>query len=453
MSIAPARRAVLVTLGRVRQRNAFARETLDAVVAGRGLSGADRALATRLAFGVLATQGVLDEAIDRFATRPGRIEPRVRDALRLAAYELLYTRVPARATVNEGVEAVRDVAPGLVGFANAVLRRLADVAPDFPWGDADTDTAALARLTGHPEWMAALIEADWGRGVAAAFMRADIEPAPLYVWHDPFKGPFEAALAALTADGADPIPAEPPGCIACGTPGAAVRGAALADGLVLVADAAAQLAARVAGPSPGQTVVDLAAGRGTKTIQLQAFAVAHGGPAHIVAIDVHTFKTKESKRRLDALGVPGVTVCAVDATDMTALDVAVPGGAECVLIDAPCSGLGTLRRRVDKRWRLTIGDIDALGPLQAAMLQAGAHLVRPGGTVVYSTCSVARRENHDIVRGLLDSGSTPAFRTREISGDVPDTWRRWIGPEGWFQSMPESGGPDGHFVAAFERVG
>jgi 16S rRNA (cytosine967-C5)-methyltransferase len=453
MSIAPARRAALDTLARVRQRNAFARETLDAVVAGRELTDADRGLATRLAYGVLATEGVLDEAIDRFATHPGRIEPRVRDALRLAAYELLYTRVPARATVNEGVEAVRGVSPGLAGFANAVLRRLSEVAADFPWGDADTDTAALARLTGHPEWIASLVAADWGLDAAAAFMRADIEPPPLYVWHDPFRGSFEAALAALRSDGAEPVPDEPPGCIVCGTPGAAVRGSALADGLVLVADAAAQLAARIASPGPGQTVVDLAAGRGTKTIQLQALAVARGGPANIVAIDVHGFKTKESKRRLEALGVPGVTVCEIDATDMAALDVAVPGGADVVLVDAPCSGLGTLRRRVDKRWRLTLGDIDALGPLQAAMLQAGAHLVRPGGTVVYSTCSVARRENHEIVTAFLGGESAGVFRTREITGGVPDTWRRWIGPEGWFQSMPESGGPDGHFVAALERVG
>jgi 16S rRNA (cytosine967-C5)-methyltransferase len=453
MSIAPARRAALDTLARVRQRNAFARETLDAVVAGRDLSGADRALAARLAYGVLATQGVLDEAIDRFATHPARIEPRVRDALRLAAYELLYTRVPARATVNEAVEAVRKVSAGLAGFANAVLRRLSEVAADFPWGDADADTAVLARLTGHPAWIAALIEDDWGRAAAAAFMRADLEPAPLYVWHDPFRGRFETAFAALSADGADPVLAEPPGCIACEAPGAAVRGAALSDGLVLVADAAAQLAARVADPRTGQTVVDLAAGRGTKTVQLQALAIAAGGPAHLVALDIHAFKTDESRRRLEALGVPDVTVSAIDATDDAALAAVVPEGADVVLIDAPCSGLGTLRRRVDKRWRLCIGDIDALTPLQAAMLAAGARLVRPGGTVVYSTCSVARRENHDIVRNFLGGGLGATFTTREISAAVPETWRRWIGPEGWFQSMPESGGPDGHFVAALVKQG
>jgi 16S rRNA (cytosine967-C5)-methyltransferase len=453
VSVTPARRAALDTLARVRQRSAYARETLDAVVSGRSLSPEDRALAARLAYGVLSTQGVLDEAIDRLADRPGRIEPRVRDALRLAAYEMLYTRLPARATVNEAVEAVRGVSPGLAGFANAVLRRLSGEAADFPWGDPDTDTAALARLTGHPAWIAQLVEEDWGRSVAAAFMRADAGTAPLYVWHDPFRGGLTGALQVLETDGAAPTEAEPPGCIVCGVPGAAVRGRALADGLVLVADAAAQLAARVLRPAPGSTVVDLAAGRGTKTVQLQALAVAAGGPAHVFAIDLHPFKIQESERRFAGIGVPDVTALALDATDATALDAALPDGADSVLVDAPCSGLGTLRRRVDKRWRLAPADVDALRPLQAGMLEAGARLVRPGGTVVYSTCSVARRENHYIVREFLASDAGRAFRTRDISADVPVPWRRWIGPEGWFQSMPETDGPDGHFVAALEKTG
>jgi 16S rRNA (cytosine967-C5)-methyltransferase len=127
--------------------------------------------------------------------------------------------------------------------------------------------------------------------------------------------------------------------------------------------------------------------------------------------------------------------------------------ADAVLLDAPCSGLGTLRRRPEKRWRLLPQEIDALAGLQAVLLSQGASLVRPGGVVVYSTCSLARAENHDVVAAFLGSEDGDGFATRDIRDEVPEEWRRWIGPEGWFQSAPETGGPDGHFVAAFVRKG
>jgi 16S rRNA (cytosine967-C5)-methyltransferase len=454
VSIAPARRAALKVLKRVREREAFGPETLDAVLTASGLSQADLALATRLTYGTLQTSGVLDEAIDRLVAKSSGIEPRVRDALRLASYELLFARTPARAAVHEGVDAVRAVRPQAAGMANAVLRKLADEASTFPWGDPEADDLALARLTAHPLWMVELLVSDLGRELATRMLHADLEPAPLYLWHNPFAGQFGEALALLEHDGADPRPCEPPGCIEAGSPAAAVRGECVASGMCLVTDSAAQMAARAVDPRPGQLIVDIAAGRGTKTVQLQAIAVAHGGPADLVAVDVHGFKAEILARRMIRTGVPGVRVVTGDATDVRSV-VGMPavGSVDAVLLDAPCSGLGTLRRRAEKRWRLTEPDIDGLTQLQYDLLTQSASLVRPGGVVVYSTCSVARRENHDVLARFLGSPEGSAFKTRDITEAVPAAWRRWIGPEGWFQSVPEPAGPDGHFVAAIERTG
>lgn len=454
MSVSPARKAALRALARVRTRAGYASETLDAVVSSSRLSSQDVALATRLTYGTLQTVGVLDWVIDRYATRPGAIEPQVRDALRVATYEILYLSTPAWAAVDEGVEAVRRARPQAATLANAILRRVADQAASFPWGDPSADDEALARATGHPGWMADLFVQDLGREAARAVMESANEPAPLYLWRNPFVASLPEAMAALEQDGARPFECGPAGCIVAGEPAAAVRGQAVARSLALVSDAAAQLVAPALDAHPGRRLVDIGAGRGTKTVQMQASAVARGGPAAVWAVDLHAFKTRVLAQRLADLHVPQVTVLEGDATHVASI-VGLPeaGTADGVLVDAPCSGLGTLRRHPDKRWRLSPHEIEPLARLQATLLREAASLVRPGGLVVYSTCSLARRENHDVVSGFLGEGSGSVFRTRSLAHVVPPPWTGWVGPEGWFQSLPLAGGPDGHFIAALERTG
>jgi len=201
-------------------------------------------------------------------------------------------------------------------------------------------------------------------------------------------------------------------------------------------------------------VVDIAAGRGTKTVQLQASCVEAGAPAAVFAVDVHAFKTRVLSERMRELRVPGVTALTGDARDPASVPgMPAAGSADIVLLDAPCSGLGTLRRRADRRWKLAPGDLAELAMLQADLLAASSSLVRPGGIVLYSTCSVARCENHDVVAAFLSGRLGASFKTRDAGGAVPVAWRRWVGPDGWFQSVPEPGGPDGHFAAVLERVG
>ena len=453
MSVAPARRAALTVLQRVRQRSAFGPETLDTVLRSLDLGAADSALATRLAYGTLESIGTLDEALDRFITRPERVEPAVRDALRLAAYELLFARTPPRAAVHEGVEAVKSLRAPAAGLANAILRRLAEAAHAFPWGDPEHDDAALARATAHPLWLVELWTRELGRARATAALQADMGAAPLYLWWNPFCGPRAEALRILQEDGADPSEQRPEGCFRAGRAHEAVVGRAVAEGRVLIVDAAAQLAAHVVGAHPGGTLVDVAAGRGTKTTQLQALNVQAGSAGRMVAVDIHAFKTGVLERRMVELGVPGVTALTGDALRLsTVAGLPAPSSTDAVLLDAPCTGLGALRRRPEKRWRVTGEDVARLAELQLALLRSSAALVRPGGRMVYSTCTVSRAENHEVAAAFLrlEEGM---FHTADISDRVPVEWRGDIGAEGWFQSVPRADGPDGHFVAAFERSG
>jgi 16S rRNA (cytosine967-C5)-methyltransferase len=450
---APARRAALEAVRQVREREAFGHEVLSSVIARSRLSARDSAFATRLAYGTLATQGVLDEVLDKRLNDPAAVQPRVRDVLRLGSYELLFMRSPARAVVHESVEAVKVSDRGASGLVNAVLRRVAESADAFPWGDPEEDAEVLGRMTGSPAWLVDMWEAELGRERAKAVLESSLEPAPLYVLHNPFRGGLAALVDVLESDGADPETCLPDGCVLCANAAPAVRGEALREGLAIVSDSGAQLPAIVAAPKETDVVLDVAAGRGTKTIGLQAASVRSGGPASILAIDVHAFKITELERRMEALLVPGVTGVVADATDAEALRGALGGRVpSVVLVDAPCSGLGTLRRHPDALWRMDPERIPRLAELQLEMLRSAARAAPEADAIIYTTCTVSRRENGDVVEAFLSEGAGRDYRTDPLDDRVPGSWRETVTPEGWLQSLPLRGGPDGHFVARLVRT-
>ncbi len=447
MSVAPARRAALSVLGRVRRDGAFSGPVLAAELSKASLTPADAGLATRLAYGTLSAEGVLDEVLDRFVN--GRIEPQIRDVLRLAAFELLFGRAPAYAVVDQAVVIARGVRSQAAGLVNAVVRRVAESADTFPWGDPAHDLDALARSTAHPRWIVDLAIASLGAEAAREMLACGLEPAPSFVRLDPFAQPQQSTLEMLA--GADPSRHLPDAdCYLLGHPAAAFRGRPDHVGWFAM-DAAAQMAPRAVDPVGGMSVLDVGAGRGNKTICLQAIASRTGGTAAITAVDVHEGKVAALRARLAEARVPGVTVQACDARDL----VSCFGGADFdgVLVDAPCSGLGTLRRYPEKRWRLDPGTPRRMSELQAEMLASAAAVVRPGGAVVYSTCSVAREENAEVVQAFLSSDAGRSFNVQPLGDLIPAEWGTFRDGTGSFQSWPVSGGPDGHYVAILRRDG
>ncbi|HSK48748.1 MAG TPA: transcription antitermination factor NusB [Coriobacteriia bacterium] len=452
MRASAARRAALKVITRVRERSAFAHETLDTVLSSTRIEPRDAALATRLAYGAIATRGTLDEAVARSLDEGTVLEPRVADALALGAYELLYARTPSHAAVSETVELVREFRPRATGLANAVMRRIVKAAETFPWGNPDTDNAALARLHGHPRWLAELWIEQLGRAAATEIMAANNEPAPLYLAMLGIH-PDSEVVEWLAEDGADPSPGPLPASLVAGAAAATRRARALKDGDVLVMDAGAQFAVHAVSPSPGDALVEIGAGRGGKTLLLAALARRAGGPAaEIAAVDLHAFKLESLSEGAAKAGFAEVRTIVADATAARA-DVGVADkSADAVLIDAPCSGLGTLRRPPDRRWRAQRDEIETLALLGEQLLGRAARLVKPGGCVVYSTCTIAKRENAEVIEGFLASPDGAEFRIETLIGYVPDEWAKFVTPEGYFQSLPAQDGPDGHFVARLVRA-
>ena len=452
MSASPARRFARQVVTKIRERSGYAHDVLDAALNHSDLCAEDRSLATRLTYGSIQTQGTLDEALDRYL-KAGRVESRVRDSLRIAAYELLYLHTPPRAAVHQGVELVREVRPQAAGLANAVLRRLSDEVGSFPWGDPSVDDTALARLYAHPRWIADLWVEELGRDLAASVMAADNEPPPLFVAENSFAGDPAAAIHSLETDGAMPAACELAGCHRLEDPAAAVRSQALRSGAVVACDAAAQLVARLARARAGSNVLEIGSGRGTKTLLMQADAVTSGGAANIYAVDLHAYKAELLRGRLDVFSVPGVTTLAGDATDIGSVE-GLPADLsfDIALVDAPCSGLGTLRRHPDQRWRVRPGDVASLAELGERLLAQAAQAVRSEGLVVYSTCTIADRENAGVVRSFLASELGSEFCIDRLGEEVPEAWRRFITDDGFFQSVPEPDGPDGHFAARLRRL-
>jgi 16S rRNA (cytosine967-C5)-methyltransferase len=389
----PPRRAAYEAIAATHRDDAYANIVLPRLLRENRISGRDAALATELTYGTLRSEGQLDAVIASAAARPvARIDPPARDALRLGAYQLLHTRIPAHAAVATTVDLVRLVAPGAVGFANAVLRRVAErdlptwlgaVAPPF---DADP-VAHLAMTHAHPEWMVrAFAEALGGDLTETAdALAADNERPLVHLCARP--GRITAAQLAEQVGGL--VGAYSPYAVYLpeGSPGdldAVVRGLAHVQDegsqLVAVALAAAPLVDPPTGG--GELWLDLCAGPGGKAALLGSLAAQVGADVHAVELAPHRARLVEQS----VAGLPVDVVCA-DGRAIADLPGVPPGGYDRILVDAPCTGLGSLRRRPESRWRRQPADLPPLTRLQRELLTAALSVVRPGGVVAYVTCS------------------------------------------------------------------
>jgi 16S rRNA (cytosine967-C5)-methyltransferase len=367
MSIAPARRAAYETVLRVFEQDAYADRAFPSTAAG--LDARDRALAQRLAFGTIQRVRTLDYGIEELGRRPVRkLDPPVRTALRLGAYQLAFSEVAAHAAVNESVELVR--AAGLqraVSFANAVLRRLSLGLRELLESLPQRTAAEAALRHSYPDWVAELWWREQGPEEALALMAAQNEPLETVVRVNRRKtGHLEGR----------PDP-DLPGALHVER----VDENALAAGLIWPQSRGSQLAGMCVGSREGERVLDLCAAPGGKATQLAG---------EVVAVEKHAGRARQLQENCERLGATNVRVVNADALDL-------PNelrGFHRAIVDAPCSGLGVLASRPDLRWRAS-----PLPELQQALLAAAAERVRPGGAIVYSVCTINSAENEEIVDG------------------------------------------------------
>lgn len=438
--LSPARIAACAIGREVRERDAFVSEVIPGVLAQmEGISQEDSAFATKIARGVTATLGTLDEFIDRNLNSPDDIQDDVRDALRVSAYELLFLGKADYAAVDQGVELVCSVAPKAGGLANAVLRKMAKSAKAFPFGRPNLSLQVLARSQAFPLWLAKRLMNEMGLEKATAFMRACNGDAPVHIAINAIKADEEKVLEAFDQAGSLLTPVDDvPGCYLVGNARVLAKPEVRAlfdQGEVLVSDASAQAVALLACPDHDiEAYLEIGSGRGTKTILLQSDAVrSFGRTMPMVSVDDHGFKAEILSKRTKAYGIESVRPVKADGRKLSSL---MPEASfDAVLLDAPCSGLGTLRRHPEIRWRLTESDVTEMASVELDMLIEAAKMVKPGGMLTYATCTVLREENEQVVERFLKTKLGESFQQ---DGSVAPS----LTPKG----------PDAHFAARFKRV-
>ncbi|WP_084546395.1 transcription antitermination factor NusB [Glycomyces arizonensis] len=434
------RRVAFDAIRAVSAEDAYANIALPKLLSATGLEGRDAALATELTYGTLRSLGTLEAIL---AAASGRdldgLQADLVDALCLGAYQLLYTRVPVHAAVSTTVSLVKAaVSPRVSGLTNAVLRKVA--ARDLDGWTAHLASgdriADLALRHAHPKWIVEEFDAILGPDELPDALAADNVAPPVHLCAKPGRIDRDdlAAKAGGTPGRWSPYAVYLPG----GAPG---RIKAVAVGRASVQDEGSQLVATALANAPmdgpDTAWVDLCAGPGGKTALLGSLAAQRGAAVDAVELAPHRADLVAKA----AQGLP-VTVHTGDGRTF-----GTSGSADRVLVDAPCSGLGALRRRPEARWRKRPGDVDDLSRLQGELLASALDVVRPGGTVAYVTCSPVRDETVGVVGDLLGRGGVELLAPQWITDSVPESAR-----EGFVQLWPQRHGTDAMFLALLRRT-
>jgi 16S rRNA (cytosine967-C5)-methyltransferase len=454
MPISPARRIAYDILSRVESEGAYASDLLHAEL-GAGVSPADAALATELTFGVLRWRGLLDFLVQRHLKKPlDRMDPPVTIALRMGLYQFRFLqRIPARAAVNESVELVKRARKSsAAALVNAVLRQCAAEA-NHPAEEFLTSYAGeperLAILQSHPAWLIKRWMGRWGEPKTIALLEAN-NRAPRLSCTPSEENNRGEVIAKLQRSklGIEPgCMLRPAFAVASGSPS---RSRAFREGLFSIQDEASQAVSLLLGAQPGDKILDLCAAPGGKTSSLARTA---GDNGFVVAADRHAHRLRAMRAQFRRLGLRGVQLVELDAS----LTLPFSQKFDRILVDAPCSGTGTLARHPEIRWRLRPEQLTELHALQNSMLVQALAQLAPGGRLVYSTCSLEPEENEAVVDEALRK--YPRVR-RAPAGEIQRSLAPHLAPGvnadqlidslGHFRTFPGDLPVDGFFAAALE---
>lgn len=438
-----AREAALLTLTAWERQGAWSDLTLKNKIREGGLDSRDAALATRLCFGVLQNKLLLDFYLEKYSTvKLARMENRVLNALRLGIYQIAFlTRVPPSAAVNESVNLVKQYSknPRSPGLVNGILRAAARNRDCLPVIDRTDPAEYLSIRYSHPVWLVRAFLAALGREETEQLLQADNGEPPTVAQVNTLYAETPAVLEELRGVGVD---AEPhpwlPDCITMTGSGNLEQLDCFRTGKIYIQDAGARLAVMAAAPEPGMRVLDACAAPGGKSF---AAAVAMGDKGEIVSCDIHAHKKKLIESGAARLGLTCVQTAVLDARTPRE-DWA--GAFDLVMADVPCSGLGIIRKKPDIRYK-DPAPLAGLPAVQRAILENVSSYVRPGGCLLYCTCTLLERENQGVTDGFLSAH--PAFFPEPFS--LP-------GPAGRQESRrltlwPQRHGTDGFFIAKLRR--
>ncbi len=440
-----ARGIAVEILNRIELKGAYAEPLLDSYLSGNNIKNRqDRGLITELVYGVLRNRNRLDWAITRVYTGVfDAMEIPVRNIIRTGVYQLLYTdRIPPFAAVNEAVAIAKNIRPAAAGLVNAVLRNVIRKKDGIIWPDLAGDAIpAISVNYSHPVWMVERWAKLYGIEETIAICRANNEIPPLTVRVNTLKTSREEVISALKNGGVSARPAlfSPEGIAILDNSAGLRETAPFRQGLIRMQDEASQLVAHLLSPQPDEQALDLCAGAGGKTLHLAALMQNRG---EITAVDINRAKLGQLQAEAKRLGV---TIVRIIQGDGGRRKEGISKVFDKVLVDAPCSGLGTLRRNPEIRWRLASGDIRALQQKQKNLLENAANLVKPGGRLAYCVCTTTPEETEEVVADFLRSDQRFKLTL------PPHLPAALIAADGFLRTFPHRHLLDGFFGAVLVR--
>jgi len=403
------------------------------------MHGRERALAMQLAYGTVQRRMTLDHLARALLDRPlGDLEHPVLAALRLGLFQILFLRgVADHAAVNETVELVKPLSPRSAGLLNAVLRRATREGPALMSALGDHDPKSAAVLHSVPDWLARLWFEELGADAARALLRAINEPAESALRINRLMSGVQEVIRSL------PVPVRPvqhlPEAIVLQAPFDAHGSELWRRGQIMPQSRASMLVARVLGPCPGDHVLDLCAAPGAKSTHAAALMKDRGS---VLAIERHKGRAAALQRTCARMHAACVRIRVADACSMRE-----KAAYDRVLVDPPCSGLGTLQSRPDLRWRVTREAIDELAGVQERILAAAARATRPGGVLVYSVCTISAAEGERVIERFLSEHGD--YTVEDLAHEYP----HWRHPRRarYLQLLPHRDGTDGFFIVRLRR--
>jgi len=440
------RQAAYTVLLRILKEGCYADQLMDRELSSGKLSGPDRGLFAELVFGVLRRQGTLDYILSGLLTQPlARQEPQVLIFLRLGLYQLLYLdRIPESAAVNESVNLAKQILPRASGLVNGVLRNYLRHKDSVTYPDpVAAPAASIAARHSHPAWLVKLWFSQIGEAETELLAEASSLQPPLTLRANTLRTSRSDLLEKFASNGivAAPCRFSPFGILVegrhhiPGLPG-------FREGLFVVQDEASQMAGILLDPQPGERVLDTCAAPGGKATHLAQLMDNRG---ELLAMDNSGSKLpliQETAQRL------GITIIRTRAADLLQSGAFPADAFDRVLLDAPCSGLGVIRRNPEAKWRVTPEDVTRLAAVHKSMLKNAIRMLKPGGVLVYSTCSTTREENEDVVGDFLSRH--PHCVLESLNEHFP-AYRELFTEEGMFRAWPHRHGMDGFFAARIRK--
>ena len=438
-----AREAAMLTLNTCQRQGGWSDGVLKKQLAAAQLDSRDAALATQLCFGVLQNQMLLDFYLSKFSNIPlKRMESKVLQILRLGAYQMLFLdKIPQSAAVNSAVTMAKAHCKNAraSGMVNGILRSLARSVDQMPTIPAHDRAEYLSTLYSHPKWLVEAYIQAVGEEEAARLMAANNSQPPTAVMVNTVRTTAEELTALLTEERVSVQP-HPwlDDCLLLSRTGDLEQLEAFRQGLFYVQDAASRLSILAANPKPGMKVLDCCAAPGGKSF---AMAIAMGNEGTITSCDLHPHKKRLIQAGADRLGLDIITPVTADGK---VFRPEWEGAFELVLVDAPCSGLGVIRKKPDIRYK-DPEPLAELPSIQMEILENASRYVRPGGTLVYSTCTVLRRENEAVAQAFLARHGDFKAETFTLPGEIGDV------PSGMITLWPHRHGTDGFFICKMRK--